>query len=118
MFQDIFSLYFDASEDTLADKRAIYTTASAYECELWMAESNRHYFFVLVQHPDPSRIEDIDNLIADEFDAEIVGWCVLKNYRKKLGASIIPFKKGSEAYEAITYHLVSAGWLLQVKPRQ
>lgn len=75
-------------------------------------------WYALVQDPDPSRITEIDEVINDEFDADTLDWCRLKEYRRPNDSLLIAFADGEENYKAITYERSAhTCWLLKIKPR-
>lgn len=74
-------------------------------------------WYVIVENPDWSRMQNIDEIVHEEYDAAIEGWCVLRKSQGKVGASILPFNKGEEEYNDITYQDGSDNyWLLKIKP--
>lgn len=74
-------------------------------------------WYALVESPDSSRIADIDEVILEEFGAKVLGWCVLKEHQKEVGATLLPFAKGEDKLEAITFDSDSNSyWLLKIEP--
>jgi len=70
-------------------------------------------WYALVDGADSGRIDDISEVIEEEFDATVEGWCVLKKYHEKLGIDVIPFTEADR-----NYHFIADGnyWLLKIKP--
>src|SRR6266498_1669344 len=72
-------------------------------------------WYVLIEEPDWTRLNDIDQVIGEEFDAKVLGWCVLKERQEEIGAIILPFEQGEGQYGSITYRDGSNFcWLLKV----
>lgn len=74
-------------------------------------------WYVIVENPDWSRVQDIDEVIKEEYNAATEGWCVLRSRYHKLQCDILPFILGKKEYDSITYSNDSANyWLIKIKP--
>jgi len=95
----------------------MFETQNGYEFEMAALLVNGEWY-VAVEGADSSRVNDIDEVIDEEFNATIKGWCVLKSHLAKIGTEVINFSLGDQKYDAITYHSeYSSSWLLKVEPR-
>jgi hypothetical protein len=95
----------------------ILDTASSYEFTM-TAMFVSDTWYALIEDPDEGRISDINAIIQKEFDADVLGWCVLKDHQEESGAKTLPFSEGEANYDVITHdvggHLC---WLLKLMPR-
>jgi|GEM_PF-2301562 len=115
MYKDLLAHYLT----TLLSKiqpEIIFGTRNGYEFTMGALFVNGEWYAV-VEHPDASRIDDINEIIEDEFDATVKGWCVLKKYHAEVGAEAIDFSLGEQEYWAITYKGEQGScWLLRIEP--
>lgn len=92
----------------------VFGTKNEYEFTMAALFVNNQWY-VLVENADPSRITDINEIIKDEFDAEVRGWCVLKQFQGR--HVIVPFNEGAENEELLTHRDgTSSVWLLKIQP--
>jgi len=111
MFQQQISKFIDIPKNQ--EEWQLYGTKNSYEFDM-AAFCIGYKWYVFVESPDTSRVEDIDEVIEEEYDARVIAWCVVKSS----GAGLLEFEDGSENYEAITYREASSFyWLLQIRPQ-
>lgn len=117
MFIDQLSQYisiFDAKDQP----EVVFDTRDAYEFNM-VALLISGQWYVLIEHPDLSRMGDIDTVIEEEFNAVVKGWCVLKQYQSEIGSDVVEFSRGDQEYDAVVYHDgPDSCWLLKIEPKE
>lgn len=110
MFHTELTHYLNLTADPL-----VVGTKSEYEFTMAALYIGSQWY-VLIENPDLTRIADIDEVIKDEFDADVLGWCLLKKYQAR--DTVIPFAQGDQRKEHITLRQDARSiWLLQIQPR-
>lgn len=116
MFNIILNRFIDLSEEDISS-RVIFDTKNNYEFTMVVVHVGKLWFAVVL-NPDHSRIQNIDKVISEEFDAKIIGWCVLKVYQKQYG-NLIQYTKVVPDEKIITYQdRTDFGWVLQIVPER
>lgn len=95
----------------------IVSTKNEYESTIAALLIDSEYF-VIVENPEWSRRQDINELVGEEFTSSVKGWCVLSDFQKKLGP-IVPFNKGREyALQTTFKDGTYSCWLLKIEPNK
>lgn len=108
--------YFLPTNVTFYNALPVKEAIQGYEFELYAFATNKNEGYAIVVGPDEGRINDIDQIIQSEFDADIDGWLVLLPYQTA-NEKIIRHPSAADL-EKITYtNSTTTVWIIKITLR-
>jgi hypothetical protein len=108
--------YFLPKDITFYNHYPLHETKNSYEFEAFAFAADTERGYAVISNPDIGRINDINSIIQEEFDAEITGWLVLLGQQSNEHKAMIAQPTHSDLKKITYYDNHMPVWIVEIKP--